>query len=99
LSGAGAGGDCEFTPGASLGVLSATAIGGKLLMSTVVSLLALAGAGTRRYVPSVFFFSKNFVSLEDSTAPRRRARHTREADTENLKLIAERIGHLTSSDV
>ena len=95
LTGAGAGGDCEFTPGASLSVLPSTAMGGKVLISTVVSLLALAGAGTKRYVPSRFFFSKNF-SLE-SAPTRRSAKHAKKADTASVKLIAERVGHLTSS--
>ena len=93
----GAGGDCEFTPGASRDVSPVTAMGGKLLISTVVSLLALAGAGVRRYVPSGFFFNMNLSF--DSAAPRRSTKHTREADTANVKLIAETIDPLTSSAV
>ena len=71
---AGIGGDCEFTPGASLELLSATAIGGRFLRSTVDSTLALAGAGTKRNVPSEFFFKRNFPP--DSTGPSKVAKHT-----------------------
>lgn len=93
----GTGGDCEFTPGASFDVLSVTAIGGKLFISTVDSLLALGGAGTRRYVPSRFFFNKNFsLALVVS---RRSATCTREIRQANVEFIAGRIGHVTSSGV
>ena len=71
---AGKGGDCEFTPGASLELLSATAIGGRFFRSTVDSTLALAGAGTKRNVPSEFFFKRNFPP--DSTGPSKVAKHT-----------------------
>ena len=84
--------DCEFIPGASLGVFPSTAIGGKLFISTVVSLLALAGAGTRRYVLSKFFFSMNF-SFE-SSAPRERVRLASNMDTTRLRFISVRISPL-----
>jgi len=90
-------GDWEFTPGASLDVLGSTVIGGRLLMSTVDSLLALGGAGTRRYVPSVFFFNKNcwFAPAD----PRRSAKCRRQRSCPNVEFIAERVGHVTSLGV
>lgn len=90
-------GDCEFTPGASLDVLGSTVIGGRLLMSTVDSLLALGGAGTRRYVPSVFFFNKNcwFAPVD----PRRSAKCRRQTSCANVEFIAEKDGHVTSLGV
>ena len=84
--------DCEFIPGASLGESPSTDIGGKLFISTVVSLLALAGAGTRRYVLSKFFFSMNF-SFE-SSAPRERVRHGSNMDTTRVRFISVRISPL-----
>lgn len=90
-------GDCEFTPGASLDVPGSTVMGGRLLISTVDSLLALGGAGTRRYVPSVFFFNRNcwFAPAE----PRRSAKCTRRTSCANVEFIAERVGHVTSLGV
>lgn len=90
-------GDCEFTPGASLDVLGSTVIGGRLLMSTVDSLLALGGAGTRRYVPSEFFFNKNcwFAPAD----PRRSAKCRRQISCPNVEFIAERVGQVTSLGV
>lgn len=91
------GGDCEFTPGGSLGVLSATAMGGRFLRSTVDSTLALAGAGTRRNVPSKFFFKRNFPF--GSTDPKKITKHTKETNTSNVQLMVEGIDHVTSSAV
>lgn len=93
----GIGGDCEFTPGASLEVPSGTAMGGRFLRSTVDSALALAGAGTRRYVPSAFFFKRNFPF--DSTGARKFAKHTKETTATNVQLMVKGIDHVTSSAI
>jgi len=85
---AGTAGDCEFIPGASLELLSGTAMGGRFLRSTVDSTLALAGAGTKRNVPSEFFFKRNFPP--DSTGPSRGAKNTnKEKSTTIVSLMVE----------
>lgn len=67
------------------------------MRSTVDSTLALAGAGTRRYVPSEFFFKRNFPF--ESTGPRKIAKHAKEINTTNVQLMVEEIVHVTSSAV